>query len=111
MRRALRIIRHELAISDLDGHAEYLRTQSSLETALRFLEAAEATFSDLAAMPGMGKVREVRNPRLSGLRQWRVVGFEKYLIFYRVSEEALEVLRVLYGTRDLDRILEEDEEG
>jgi len=58
----------------------------------------------------MGKTREVRNPRLSGLRQWRVKGFESYLIFYRPIPEGIEVLRVLHGARDIDRILDEEAE-
>jgi len=60
-------------------------------------------------MPQMGTPRQFRNSRLIGLRMWRVPGFEKHLIFYRVTEGGIEVVRVLHGARDIQRIL--DDEG
>ena len=92
---------------ELDEATLYLAEESSPETGIRFFDAAHETFRSLLEMPGMGKVREVQNPRLSGVRQWRVVGFESYLIFYRAVPEGIDVVRLLYGTRDLDHLLEE----
>ena len=37
-----------------------------------------------------------------------VPGFENHLIFYRVTEEAIEVFRVLHGARDIEAILSEE---
>lgn len=36
--------------------------ESNPEAALRFIEAAEATFKQLAAMPGMGRPRNFKIP-------------------------------------------------
>jgi len=44
---------------------------------LRFLQAAEF------AIPGMGQVEDFDHPRLTGIRRWRVRGFNNYLIFYQ----------------------------
>jgi plasmid stabilization system protein ParE len=44
---------------DLDEQADYLATAASLETALRFYDAARSTFGKLADMPGMGEKWEV----------------------------------------------------
>lgn len=57
----------------------------------------------------MGSPYIVKNPRLEGLRKWGVKGFENYLIFYLVSEDLLTVLRVIYATRDIPTILEQEE--
>ena len=57
----------------------------------------------------MGSPYIVKNPRLEGLRKWGVREFENYLIFYLVSEDLLTVLRVIYGTRDIPTILEQEE--
>ncbi len=35
------------------------------------------------------------------MRGWRVRGFDNYLIFYRPLAQDIDVLRVVYGTRDL----------
>jgi toxin ParE1/3/4 len=53
---------------DLDDQAGYLAQQASLETALRFYDAASATFGKIARMPGIGQPRESANPRLAGLQ-------------------------------------------
>jgi len=52
-------------------------------TVLRFLQAAEGTFMELAAMLGMGRAEDFDTPRLTGMRRWRVRGFDNYLIFYQ----------------------------
>ena len=58
----------------------YLAQEASLETALRFYDASSTTFGKLADMPGLGERRETSNPRLEGLRVWRIEGFENHLI-------------------------------
>lgn len=59
-------------------------------------------------MPGIGERRESPNPRLAGLRVWRVEGFEKHLIFYRPAGDGIEIVRVLHGARDIDSILADE---
>lgn len=92
---------------DLDRQAEYLAREASLETALRFYDAANTTFANLARMPNVGERRESAKARLEGLRVWRVQGFENHLIFYRPLEAGIEIVRVLHAARDLDRALNE----
>ena len=53
---------------DLDDQAGYLMQEAGLETALRFYDAAPATFEKLARMPSLGERRESPNPRLAGSR-------------------------------------------
>lgn len=92
---------------DLEEQAAYIG-RDSLEAAVRFTDAAKAALMRLAEMPRMGSVRETRNPNLKGLRTWRIPGFERHLVFYRITDEGIEVVRVLHGARDIPRILEED---
>jgi toxin ParE1/3/4 len=93
---------------DLDHQAAYLAQEGSLETALRFYDAASTTFGKLAAMPGSGERRKTANPALKGLRVSRIEGFEKHLIFYRPVVDGIEIIRVLHGARDIDRALESE---
>jgi plasmid stabilization system protein ParE len=39
----------------------------------------------------------------------RAKGFEKYLIFYRAGQASILIERVLYGGRDLERVLAGEE--
>jgi toxin ParE1/3/4 len=91
---------------DLDEQAAYLAAQASLETALRFYDAASSTFAEIVCMAGIGERWPSANPRLAGLRVWRIEGFEKHLIFYRPAADGIEVIRVLHGARDIESVLE-----
>jgi toxin ParE1/3/4 len=93
---------------DLDDQAAYLASEASLETALRFYDAAAATFEKIARMPGIGERRDSIKPRLAGLRVWRIEGFEKHLIFYQPTDGGIDIVRVLHGARDIDTVLDED---
>jgi toxin ParE1/3/4 len=59
-------------------------------------------------MPKKGRRFEWENPRLSGLRWWPVPGFKNHRVFYRVLEKEIEVVRVLYRTRNIATVLEEE---
>ena len=78
--------------------------EDNLDAAERFLDAVEDALGKLSDMPGMGRLREFTIPELRDVRSWPVRGFENYLIFYRATERRLEVLRVIHGARDIDRI-------
>jgi toxin ParE1/3/4 len=102
-----RIIVHDEARFDVIDQAYYI-AEDSLSAADRFIEAVDAAYQRLAAMPGMGAIREYGNPKLKGMRMWPVPGFEKHLIFYHASETELRIIRVLHGARDIARIFQHD---
>jgi toxin ParE1/3/4 len=92
------------ARADVLRDAYYLADAANLTTSDRFLEAVEKAYKQLAVMPGLGVLRDYGNPALTGMRVWPVPKFPKYLIFYRATDETLEIIRVLHGARDLDAI-------
>jgi toxin ParE1/3/4 len=79
--------------------------RSSVTTARRFRKAADATFRELAAMPGIGESCPTRNHELAGLRCAMDSGFPHYLIFYRPLDRGIEIVRVVHGTRDVRTVL------
>jgi toxin ParE1/3/4 len=97
------VVRAPQAEADLVEIADYL-ARRDLTAALRFLDEAERGFASLAQMPSIGGLAETTNPRLAGLRVWPIPTFSSYLIFYRTSAETIEVVRVLHGARDLDKL-------
>ena len=104
----LRIFITPKASGDLDELFNYI-AQNNPDAALRFFDATRKTIARLAQNPGMGRPYIVNNLRLEGLRKWGVKGFEKYLIFYLTEEDLLTVVRVIYASRDLPTILEQEE--
>jgi toxin ParE1/3/4 len=105
---AVRVDRSDQALLDLEILAIFLADQSTIEQALRFLDAAERAFSRLARMPQIAPIRFSHDSRLGELRIWPIPGFPNYLIFYRQTQDAVEVVRVLHARRDIGEILGED---
>src|SRR5262249_54082086 len=103
MRR--RAIRTPAARLDLVDYISYF-AQTSKPTAKRFRDAARRTFGDLVRLPGLGEKCETRNQRLAGLRVWPIRGFDNHLVFYREVPEGIEIVRVIHGARNIERILE-----
>ena len=104
----LRIFITPKANTDIDDSFNYI-AQNNTDAALNFFDAARSTIAKLAQNPGLGNLYNVNNPRLQGLRKWGIRGFEKYLIFYLVSEELLTIVRIIHGSRDIPTILEQEE--
>ena len=96
----LKLHKRPSAKRDLIAHYVYLTEQAGIETADRFLLSVEQSFADLLRRPGIGMVLALRRRELSGLRKWRVSGFEKFLIFYVRRAGYLSVVRVMHATQD-----------
>jgi toxin ParE1/3/4 len=102
----MKLIVHDAAARDLEEQAAYIAHHDAA-TGRRFLESARTTMLGLLRMPQKGRRRPMRDAALEDLRSYPVRGFANHLIFYRVLENEVEVIRVLHGARDIDPILEE----
>ncbi|MDR9898922.1 type II toxin-antitoxin system RelE/ParE family toxin [Aetokthonos hydrillicola Thurmond2011] len=89
-----RLIVKDRATQDLRHLANYILLNGNADAAVKFLSAAELTFAQLQKTPGMGKVTQSVVLRLGEIRQWRIKDFRDYLIFYRIQESNVEILRV-----------------
>ena len=58
------------------------------------------------ADPLVGARYGSRKPELQNLRSWPVAGFEAIRIYYLPESDAIHVIRILHGKRDVKRILE-----
>jgi toxin ParE1/3/4 len=100
-----RLIIRDRATQDLRQQANYILVNGSSHAAGQFLELAEVTFAQLATIPKMGKIVRLVSSKMGEIRQWRVKDFKDYLIFYRIQDDQVEILRVLHGARDLEGVL------
>lgn len=72
---------------------------------MRFLDAVDQTLEILATSPNIGtSIASDKHPKA---RYQSVLGFTVYLVFYESDEEALLVLRVIHGNRDLPSVIKE----
>jgi plasmid stabilization system protein ParE len=65
----------------------------------------EATYSELAEMPGIGSPGKITAGKYTGVRLWRVSGFEEYLIAYRMRPGGVAIERLIHAKRDYQRML------
>jgi toxin ParE1/3/4 len=95
-----RYVINVLASQDLNEIADYF-AENNIEAGERFFQAFNRKCQQLVAFPNSGKSYESIRPGLRGL------SFEKYIIFYRILEDGIEILRVVSGRRDFPSMFEE----
>ena len=103
-----KITRTPQARRDLLELADYI-ARDSLDTAERFLDAAEAAFHLLASVPEMRTPCEFRVPEATGIRMWSIRGFQSHVVFYRPLKAGVDVVRVIHAARDIRSIFTEDQ--
>jgi toxin ParE1/3/4 len=76
--------------------------EDNLDTGVYFLAAIEDSLEQIAKFPLIGKQRGFADKQFQNVRMWRVKGFESYLIFYAVTENQIEMIRLLHSSRDIE---------
>ncbi|MEO6182875.1 MAG: type II toxin-antitoxin system RelE/ParE family toxin [Verrucomicrobiota bacterium] len=101
------IIKRPAAKQDLIDCGSYIALDNPT-AADNFLVAAEKAFEQLSKMPELGPALHHPNSRLQNMRFWPVTGFLNYLVFYFPLPDGVEIVRVLHGAREWERVLEEE---
>ncbi len=100
------VVRSE-ARQDILRQFEYYLIEKNAETAaIRFIAAVQAAISQVSRDPWIGAPKNLGNAKLAGLRSRPVKGFPEIRVYYLVSNEAVRVVRVLHGRRDIYTLLE-----
>lgn len=87
-----------LAQQDLRAIHDYIAANNP-KTAKRYVGTLKEKCQNLADTPGIGIARQ----EYHGLYKF-LAG--DYLIFYRISQNGIEVIRILHGSRDIESIFE-----
>lgn len=85
------------AEADLDGICAYIAERDP-DAALRLVRSVRQRCRILGEQPRIGRLR----PEY-GLDR-RAIAIGRYVVFYRLHDDEVEILRVVHGARDLDRI-------
>lgn len=92
-----------MATQDLFDIWDYVCATSTMANADRQLHDIDHACSPLRGWPEFGKSRDDVREGLRSLRAGR------YVIFYRVMNEVIEIVRVLDERRDIDTIFPDDD--
>ena len=91
------------AKTDIRRIGAYIKEENP-DAALSLLNAFNDKFRMLVLNPKTGRIR----PEFPG--DLRSFSASRYVIFYRVTEDTVEIVRVLHGARDLPSILSPDDD-
>ena len=98
--------KRQAAKSDLIAQWDWYAENAGVEVADRFLAAAESTALMLASQPESGVRVSTTKTELAGLRRFPMSnGFEKIHFFYFPIPYGIDLIRVVHGNRELDRLL------
>jgi toxin ParE1/3/4 len=90
-----------LAEADLLDIWDFI-AEDSEANADRFLDVLNHKLQRIAQMPSMGRRREELAP---GLRSFPV---RNYSLFYQITEDGIDVVRVIHGSRDIEALFDDD---
>jgi toxin ParE1/3/4 len=89
-----------LASQDLNEIADYFAA-NSLEAGERFFRVFSQKCQQLVTFPNSGKSYASIRPNLRG------ISMEGYVIFYRILDDGIEILRVVSGRRNFPSLFKE----
>ncbi|MEH2042800.1 type II toxin-antitoxin system RelE/ParE family toxin [Nostoc sp.] len=89
-----------LASRDINEIADYF-AQTSVEAGERFFSEFNRKCQQLVAFPNSGKSYAKIRPDLRG------VSLQGYIVFYKVLDDGIEILRVISGRRNFPSLFEE----
>ena len=100
----MKISRRPVFLSDVEDCADYLVSEASEEIARKWKKALTRTIALMSKSPEIGRIR--RDLPFPGIRSFFVTGYPRYLVFYRISGDTLELLRVRHGMMHLPGLFE-----
>jgi len=82
---------------DLEEIFEYTENKFGIDQAIKYLQEFDVLFNHLVQTPALGKERnEIKN----GLRS---IPKGSHVVFYRIMNDKIRIVRILHGMRDLPR--------
>lgn len=100
----MKLSRRAVFLADIEDCAEHLVTEAGEEVARKWKVALARTFALISKSPEIGRVRhDLPFPRI---RSFSVRRYPRYLVFYRISGDTVELLRVRHGMMHLPGLFE-----
>lgn len=97
----------ESAATDIDRATDHYLGEAGAEVALRFVDAVERAVNQIGRSPQSGSLQFSYELEIPGLRVRPVARFP-YLVFYVVSDEVVDVWRILHTRRDVPSAIADD---
>jgi plasmid stabilization system protein ParE len=93
----------DVALNDIQGQADWYELRSGQCLATRW-EYEVSALIRIEKNPRSGVKCRFSAEELQSIRRMPITGFPKHLIFYRVEDREIRILRVVHGARDLETL-------
>jgi toxin ParE1/3/4 len=95
-----KVILSKAADADLEDIFDFTLEEFGLDQAISYVSGFDNTFETISENPDIGRERkEIR-------KDLRSLSKDKHVVFYRVLDNHIRVVRILHGSRDLPRFLD-----
>ena len=89
------------ADQDLEDIFDYTLSAFGMKQAVSYLAGLEGLFEQLIQNPELGRERKEIKPGLRSMVK------DSHVVFYRIMNEHIKIVRVLHGSRDMPNFLED----
>jgi len=89
-----------VAKGDIQDAVDHYLSEAGNRTALAFIDELQRAYRQIARYPESGSPRYAHELDLPGLRSWPLKRYP-FLVFYVVTEDYIEIWRVLHSERDI----------
>ncbi len=104
--KARSVILGRAAATDISSIFLYLAMEASLEVADGFLQSLATAYKYPQRFPESEVELSECSPDIQKMRRWPVPRFANYLVYYRMYEGNVDIVRILHGARDVRVLLE-----
>jgi toxin ParE1/3/4 len=94
----------EAASADIVEQADWYEEKSDWKLAQRWSDAVTAAVLRIMRNPRSGTPCRFGPAELRNIRRVSISGFPKHLVYYKIWDDEVLILRVLHGARDLESL-------
>lgn len=95
-----KVILSKAADADLENIFDYTLEEFGLDQAISYVSGFDETFKIISENPEIGRKRKEIREELRSLTK------DKHVIFYRILNNHIRIVRILHGSRDLPKFLD-----
>jgi toxin ParE1/3/4 len=95
----------EAAAADITDLAQWYADRSDDKLSKKWERAVTTALLRIVDFPKSGPLCRFNAIDLQEVRRMAIAGFPKHLVFYRVENDSVLILRIVHGARDLEKLL------
>ena len=101
----MNLVYRPLFFADVTECADYLATEAGETVAAAWYEALKKAIQHIHKTPEIGRLRQ--DLPVPGIRTLNLRKYPKYLVFYRLENGVIELLRIRHGMMNLPELFSE----